>query len=154
MIWRNYWAMGAGDYLILFFGFPLRNNGIVANGCTNPIDGSTYGDAYYHQNIWAIVCTINSGKSNSSAHSIYGVANGIQRDLAISGFYTPWYYLSATDQTITTYSYNYGVITSKAVFNDGGYPNVSPKPSSGATFIMTPAYSTAMYLGSRDDYFF
>ena len=48
MIWRNYFSMAAGDYLLLFFGFPLRKNGIAANGCTNPIDGSTYGDAYYH----------------------------------------------------------------------------------------------------------
>lgn len=47
MITRNYWDVTAGQYYILFFGFPLRNNGVVTNGCTYP-GGVIYGNAYYH----------------------------------------------------------------------------------------------------------
>lgn len=55
MISRNWFDLVAGQYYILFFGFPLRQNGLISNGCAWP--GSTvYGNAYYHQNIWAIVC--------------------------------------------------------------------------------------------------
>ncbi len=47
MITRNWWDLSAGQYYILFFSFPLRNNGLVSNGCTWP-GGSVYGNAYYH----------------------------------------------------------------------------------------------------------
>jgi hypothetical protein len=59
MITRNYWHVSAGQYYLLFFAFPLRKNGVVANGCTWP-GGGIYGDAYYHENIWAIVCQVAS----------------------------------------------------------------------------------------------
>ena len=48
MIARNYFDLGSGSYYLLFFGFPLRRNGAVSNGCTNPINSVIYGDAYYH----------------------------------------------------------------------------------------------------------
>lgn len=47
MISRNWWDLVAGHYYILFFGFPLRKNGLVSNGCTWP-GGGVYGHAYYH----------------------------------------------------------------------------------------------------------
>jgi hypothetical protein len=48
LIARNYFDIAAGSYYLLFFGFPLRRNGVVTNGCINPINGYSYGDAYYH----------------------------------------------------------------------------------------------------------
>lgn len=45
---------------MLFFGFPLRNNGLVSNACKRLSDGNIVGNAYYHQNIWAIVCDFNT----------------------------------------------------------------------------------------------
>ncbi len=53
---RNHINVSPGDYYVLFFGFPLRNNGLVSNACKRLSDGNVVGNAYYHQNIWAIVC--------------------------------------------------------------------------------------------------
>ena len=87
MISRNTYTINVGEYYLLFFNFPLRNNGKVTSGCTYP-GSTTYGDAYYHENIWAIVCAVTSNS--------IGVPGGgsTTRNLRISGFYTPWYYLS------------------------------------------------------------
>lgn len=35
------------DFFIMFFAFPLRNNGMIASGCKRT-DGTTLGNAYYH----------------------------------------------------------------------------------------------------------
>ena len=35
MITRNYYSTDTSSYYIIFFSFPLRNNGIVTNGCNN-----------------------------------------------------------------------------------------------------------------------
>ena len=58
---RNQVTVTSEDFYILFFGFPLRNNGIITNGCKTP-GGTTYGNAYYHQNLWIIICdfTVNN----------------------------------------------------------------------------------------------
>ncbi len=61
------------------------------------------------------------------------------RNLRISGFYTPWYYLSASEQVVTSYSYHTTDITTKGTYTDG-FPNASPKQASGPTFIMTPVH--------------
>lgn len=97
MIARNYWNVGSGQYYILFFSFPLRNNGVVSNGCSYP-NGGVYGDAYYHGNIWAIVCVVTSNTiSNGPAWNTNSASSGFNtRNLRISGFYTPWYYLAAS----------------------------------------------------------
>lgn len=88
MISRNYWNAGAGEYYLIFFNFPLRNNGKITNGCSYP-GSSIYGDAYYHQNLWVIVCTISSATLDVPGGG-YDT-----RNLRIAGFYTPFYYLSA-----------------------------------------------------------
>ena len=89
MITRNTYTINVGEYYLLFFNFPLRNNGKVSSGCTYPAS-QTYGDAYYHENIWAIVCAVTS--------NTIGVPGGgsVTRNLRISGFYTPWFYLSSS----------------------------------------------------------
>lgn len=96
LIARNYWNVVAGQYYILFFNFPLRKNGVVSNGCTYP-GGGVYGDAYYHENIWAIVCEVTVNTiSNGPAWNSNSAWNGYNtRNLRISGFYTPWYYLAS-----------------------------------------------------------
>ncbi len=48
LIARNYYNVNVGQYYVLFFKFPLRKNGKVTNGCTNPINSNVYGPAYYH----------------------------------------------------------------------------------------------------------
>lgn len=50
------------DYYALFFAFPLRNNGKITNGCKSAGGSTTFGHAYYHRNLWIIVCdfTINN----------------------------------------------------------------------------------------------
>lgn len=55
LIARNNYNLKNGDFYLLFFAFPLRKNGRQADGCGHP-NGTIYGDAYYHENIWAIVC--------------------------------------------------------------------------------------------------
>lgn len=146
MITRNYWTLSSGDYYLLYFNFPLRNNGLVSGGCTYP-GSSTYGDAYYHQNLWIIVCAVNSAS--------IGVPSGgyTTRNLRISGFYTPFYYLKSSEQVITAYAYLYSSkITSVAYITDG-YPNEAPKQISGPSFSLTPIHqTTTQYAGSRDDY--
>lgn len=116
MITRNFWNIGSGDYFVALFNFPLRVNGLVANGCSYP--GSTvYGDAYYHQNLWVVVCALSS---------TIGVPSSgyTTRNLRISGFYTPFYYLSAAEQTVTTYFYYFSSkYTSIGVSSSDGYPN-------------------------------
>lgn len=94
MVARNYWNVVAGQYYILFFNFPLRNNGVVVGGCTTT-GGTVYGDAYYHENIWAIVCQVTSSTiSNGNAWNTNTAVSGFNtRNLRISKFYTPWYYL-------------------------------------------------------------
>ncbi len=57
MITRNKENIKKGDYYVILFNFPIRNNGLVSNACKNP-GGQVYGDAYYHQNLWAIVCLV------------------------------------------------------------------------------------------------
>jgi hypothetical protein len=95
MISRNWWDISAGQYYLLFFGFPLRKNGVVTNGCSWP-GGGIYGNAYFHENIWAIVCEVSSNTiSNSYAWNNNNVYYGNTRNLRIAGFYTPWYYLSS-----------------------------------------------------------
>ena len=89
MISRNYWDVNSGEYYILYFNFPLRNNGKITNGCTYPGTSTIYGHAFYHGNLWAIVCQVTSsaiGRPSSGSTT---------KNLRISGFYTPMYYLSA-----------------------------------------------------------
>ena len=148
LISRNVYNIYAGEYYLLFFNFPLRNNGVVSNGCTSN-SGSVYGDAYYHESIWAIVCTVTS--------TTIGVpgSGSVTRNLYISGFYTPWYYLSSSERTVVTYAYHYNTqLTTKGTLSDG-YPNEAPKTSSNPTISITPIHQTGTkYRGARDDYKF
>jgi len=36
------------DAFIIKFGFPIRVNGKIPSGCTDPTKTIIYGDAYYH----------------------------------------------------------------------------------------------------------
>ncbi len=96
MVARNYWDLALNSYYLLFFNFPLRNNGMVSSGCTDR-GSTTYGDAYYHSNIWAIVC-----KANTNILYSYNTAQGYPgyRNLRITGFYSPWYFVSTNEQTV------------------------------------------------------
>ena len=148
LVTRNTYTIYSGEYYLLFFNFPLRNNGKITSGCTD-LSGNVYGDAYYHQYLWAIVCKVttnNIGVPSTSSSS---------RNLRILGFYTPWFYLSSAEKVITTYAYNYNSqITTKGVLTDG-FPNESPKTSSNPTFSMTAIHQTSTkYRGARDDYKF
>jgi hypothetical protein len=145
MITRNYQQLNAGDYYVLVFGFPLRNNGLVSNGCSWP-GGTAYGDAYYHYNLWVIVCAVTNAAnpiSNYFAGVTYGYGSGYPynntRNLRISGFYTPWYYLSSAEQRVMTYSYTFGSYTNRALLNDL-FPNGSPKLASTPTFTMAAVH--------------
>lgn len=88
MITRNYDTVAVGEFYVLFFGFPIRNNGVVSNGCTST-GGSVYGDAVYHLNLWAIVCQVTN--------NVLGVPGSgyTSRNLRILNFFTPFYYLSS-----------------------------------------------------------
>lgn len=128
------------------FNFPLRVNGLVSGGCT--YQGSTaYGDAYYHQNLWVIVCAVTS--------ATIGVPAGgwTTRNLRISGFYSPFYFLSASERTLTTYSYYFSSKITTIGYITDGYPNEGPKRSGSPSLTLTPIHQTGtMYAGSRDDY--
>lgn len=147
MITRNYWTIGSGDYYVVLFNFPLRVNGLVSSGCVEP--GSTaYGNAYYHQNLWAIVCAVSGSNS-------IGVPTGASpsRNLRITGFYTPFYYLASGEKTVVTYSYYFsGKITSIGFSDDGGYPNEAPKIPSSPSLTFAPVHESTIYAGVRDDY--
>jgi hypothetical protein len=147
MITRNVWDVCKGDYYVVLFKFPLRINGLVSGGCTYP-GGGTYGDAYYHQNLWLIVCAV------THATNCIGQPSGgyTTRNLRISNFYTPFYYLSPSEQVVTAYTYMFsGKITSISSITDN-YPNESPKRGN-PTLTLTAMHQTGtQYTGSRDDY--
>jgi hypothetical protein len=134
MCTRNWRDLSVGDYYVVYFGFPLRNNGLVSNACTYP--GSTiYGDAYYHLNNWVIVCYLNQNGIGVPAYPNYYTQN-----LRISGFFTPYYYLSSTEKTIYAYGYNFGSrYTSYAAITDG-YPNEGPKIATTPSITVTPVH--------------
>jgi len=89
MISRNSYTTDSSSFYIIFFGFPLRNNGVISNGCTNT-GGTAYGDAIYHANHWAIVC-------KTDVNNLGVPGNGyVSRNLRINGFFTPFYYLSSS----------------------------------------------------------
>ena len=148
MVARNSYTTDSASYYLIYFGFPLRNNGVVSNGCSYP-GGSTYGDAIYHSNHWAIICKTNVNNM--------GVAGGgaTTRNLRISGFFTPFFYLSASEKTMLTYTLHYNTrYTSVGTITDG-YPNESPKTSSNPTITITSLHRPSPRLrGSRDDYTF
>lgn len=77
---RNQVDIISGDYYVLFFGFPLRNNGLVSNACKRLSDSNVVGHAYYHQNIWAIVCEFNTAYSLTH-YTINSVYNGVVGNL-------------------------------------------------------------------------
>jgi hypothetical protein len=147
MISRNNWGVGAGDYLVILFNFPIRVNGKVTGGCTYPGTATVYGDAYYHQNLWLIICAVTTTAVSTSG------AGYTTRNLRISGFYTPFYYLSSTEQSMTVYTYMFSSkITGICTISDG-YPNETPKSSASTSLTLTPIHQTAtQYAGSRDDY--
>ena len=98
--------------------------------------------------MWAIICAVTTGTA-------IGVpaGGGTTRNLRIAGFYTPFYYLSASERVLTTYSYYFsGKITAIGYITDG-YPNEAPKRSGNPTLTLTPIHQTGtQYAGSRDDY--
>lgn len=99
-------------YYTIMFNFPLRKNGKVGSGCQNT-GGTVFGDAYYHYNLWTIVCTFTSNNM------------GVNSRLRIYSFYSPWFYLNSNEQIMTTYMKYYGsgyFSTNKATLG-AGYPN-------------------------------
>lgn len=147
MITRNPWGIGSGDYYVILFGFPLRNNGLVSSACINPSNSNVYGDAYYHQNLWVIVCALNT------VHSIGVPAGGYTtRNLQINGFYTPYYYLSASEQSMTIYSYYFSSKNTAVGIVTDGYPNEGPKTAASPSLTFTAIHQSIIYAGSRDDY--
>lgn len=145
LIARNQVTTTSEDYYALFFSFPLRNNGIVSNGCKSAGGGTTFGNAYYHQNLWIIVCdfTVN----NLGAPAGWGI---VSSTLRIEGFYTPWYYLSGAEQAIYTYHLHTFEYSYQGQLTDG-FPQMNPKTTGTATFTMTPVSGT-LFNGARDDY--
>lgn len=117
MITRNYYTLSSSEYYVVFFKFPLRNNGVYSNACTYPPNGAIYGDAIYHLNLWAIVCSVSST-------SIGVPGSGYTtRNLRIGNFFTPFYYLSAAERQMEAYGYDFtSRYTSFGNINDG-YPN-------------------------------
>ena len=100
LISRNSWNINGGSYYVVYFNFPLRNNGKVSGGCTYPNNSSYYGDAYYHLNNWVIVCAV--------ANNAMGVPGGgyTTRNVQFTGFFTPFYYLTPAERVILGYGYN------------------------------------------------
>ena len=148
MVSRNVYNTDTATYYVVFFGFPLRNNGVVSNACTDT-SNNVYGDAVYHSNHWAIVCYMTD-----RTMSVQG-SGSVSRNLRIKSFFTPFYYLSSSEKTMLTYTYHYNSRwTSYATITDG-YPNESPKLSPGnPSMTMTPHHRTSRLKGSRDDYTF
>ena len=147
MITRNYYTTDSSSFYIIFFGFPLRNNGVITNGCTST-GGTVYGDAIYHANHWAIVCKTN-------VNNIGVPGNGyVSRNLRINGFFTPFYYLSSSEQWMLTYTYHFSTRNTTVGTIPDGYPNESPKLSSNPSITITSLHQTTRYMGARDDYTF
>lgn len=118
MITRNNWNVGQGDFYVILFSFPLRVNGLVTSGCTYPNAG-VYGDAYYHQNLWMIVCAV----THPSNYIGIPAGGSTTRNLRISNFYTPFYYLSASERVVTCYTYYFSSKITGISSITNGYPN-------------------------------
>jgi hypothetical protein len=118
MITRNTANIGKGDYYVILFNFPLRNNGVVSSGCSYP-GGVIYGDAYYHQNLWIIVCLVTH---NSNYIGVPGDGH-VTRNLRISNFYTPFYYLQSSELAMLTYSYYFSSKRTSVGYVYDGFPN-------------------------------
>ena len=149
LITRNNYNVNQGEYYVIFFSFPLRNNGLISNGCTYP-GGSTYGDAIYHLNNWVIVCSVTTGTAIGVPGDGYTT-----RNLRISGFFTPFFYLSGSEQFMVTYAYHFNSrYTTWGGISDG-YSNEGPKTSSSTSLsISTLHEGGTWYAGVRDDYTF
>jgi hypothetical protein len=147
MITRNYYTVDISEFYVMFFSFPLRNNGEITNGCTSP-GGTVYGNAVYHQNLWAIVC-----KATSNTIGVPG-SGYVSQNLRIQGFFTPFYYLAGSERTMLTYTYHFkSRYTTLGTISDG-YLNESPKISPNPTLTITPLHQLSPLRGSRDDYTF
>ena len=119
MVSRNHVTIAVGGYYVIQFNFPIRNNGMFSGACIDPSSGNAYGDAYYHLNLWVIVCHLNQRALGTQSDGTYLV----NQNLRITNFYTPHFYLSAAEQVVRTYSYHYvDRYTTVGSITDG-YPN-------------------------------
>jgi hypothetical protein len=76
-----------GDAFLIKFNFPIRVNGKFPGGCMNSAQTQTYGDAYYHERIKAIICKVTTTP-------IPAQISPAAYTMLITNFYTPWYLLS------------------------------------------------------------
>lgn len=95
MIARASVSTTSEDFYVYFFGFPLRNNGIITNGCKSQDGSVNLGNAYYHENLYVIVCDFTVNNLGPPSGGGY-----VSRTIRIDGFYTPWYYLSNTEKQV------------------------------------------------------
>lgn len=131
MVTRNNNDIVKGEYYVIFFSFPIRNNGLISGGCTYP-GNVTYGDAIYHLNNWVIICSVTT----SNSINVYAST----RNLRISGFFTPFYYLSSSEQSMVTYAYHFTTrYTTYGGISDG-YPNQSPKSTATASISISAVH--------------
>lgn len=145
---QNQNTLQVGDAYVMFFGFPLRNNGRVTDGCQRISDGTPVADAYYHYNNWVIVCLFKVAFGTDSD------SDPSTRNFRVSSFYTPWFYLSAQEAEVIGISqYFSGAWAQKGIMSDG-YKNENPKrPQTTPTITLTPVVqTTTKWGGVRDDY--
>lgn len=76
------------DAYLIKFNFPLRVNGKFTGACMNNAQTVVYGDAYYHQNIRAIICKVTTTTVPSQI-------SPASATMLIKNFYTPWYLLNS-----------------------------------------------------------
>lgn len=141
---RNTMVLNAGDYYVMFMGFPLRNNGKFVGNCTTAAGGAV-GNVYYHWHIWAIVCEVLTNVPVQAAGTTV-------QNLMVGNFYTPWYLLTSLEQTVICHSsylatYGYSV----EVNHNDVFPPLLPKIVFMANSSLTMAPVWGHNIGNQED---
>ena len=106
----NTYGLFSGDAFIVKFGFPIRKNGKVPNGCKDSTKTVPYGDVYYHDRLRTVVCKIPL--LPTPVITIPAQINPAAATLLFEGFYTPWYYLAISEQKLFAIVHYYSTTSS------------------------------------------
>ena len=122
-----------GDAYILRFNFPIRVNGLQTGACKSADGLTVYGDAYYHENLRAIVCKI-------IGTTIPAQTAPLTQTMMVSSFYTPWYRLTDVERYVHAIATYHSTSTSEVINYFDLFPHLSPKYdfATSSTIQITP----------------
>jgi hypothetical protein len=131
---------------VVKFNFPLRVNIKTLLGCRDNAN-SILGTIYYHENLRTVICAFTVGLAINSLPTF--------ANLALTGFYTPWYALTAPETIVYAIASYQNSLQSEFIQYYDSFPLLAPR-SLGFT---TPVFQLAPILShniacQQNDYIF